>query len=135
MHPRNSMETAVAATDLLPSPSNQTPLLTLVWLKGNRRDCDARPVVENMLRHACGPYGLSGITGGDAQLAWGILLPDRFSPLTCWSVHMNGAELCLVEGDIYDDFRGLQIRPGDNPGLGRRIAAHLREFPDRRLTN
>jgi len=26
-------------------------------------------------------------TGGDARLAWGLLLPDLFTSLTCWSVY------------------------------------------------
>jgi Asparagine synthase len=135
MYAHDSTDIVLPSESLRSEPSNQTPLLALVWLRGNRREQDARMVVEDVLRHACGPYGLTALTGGDAQLAWGVLLPDKFAPLTCWSIYVSGAELCLVEGDIYDDLPGLQILPGDNPGLGRRIAAHMREQPDRRLTD
>ena len=123
-----------AAKFILPEPGNQTPLLTLVWLKENNRELDARRIVENMLRHSCGPYGLTATTGGNASLAWGVLLPDKFTPLTSWSIHVNGCELCLIEGDLYDDLPELKLRAGNNPGLARLVAAQMRKCPDRRVT-
>jgi hypothetical protein len=119
----------------LPAPTNHTPLLTLVWLKSNRAKYDARKIVESMLRHSYGPYGPTATIGGDAELAWGILLPERFAPLTCWSIYTNGFELCLFEGDMYDNLDGLKLNPGDNPELARRVAAHMRHAPDRRLSD
>ncbi len=118
---------------LLPPATNHTPLLTLVWLKDNRQHQDARTLVKNMLRHSCGPYGQTATTGGDAELAWGILLPKKFAPLTCWSTYVNGAELCLIEADMYDDLPGLKLQPGDNPALARRVATHMRDYPDQQL--
>lgn len=129
------METSPALTTLLPPPNNQIPLLTLVWLKGDRGKQDARRIVENMLRHSCGPYGQTAVIDGDAQLAWGVLLPEKFTPLTCWSIYTNGAELCLIEGDMYDDLPGVKLLPGDNPGLAHSVATHMRARPDRRLTD
>src|SRR5262245_25419775 len=93
---------------LLPPATPETPLLTLVWLKNSSRYADARTIVESMFRHSCGPYGRAARIGGDAQLAWGMLLPDKCAPLTCWSVYVNGRELCLIEGDLYDDLPGLR---------------------------
>ncbi len=107
----------------------------MVWFKGEQRDHDARKIVKNMLRHSCGPYGETAVTGGDMQLAWGILFPENFTSLTCWSIYINGKELCLFEGDMYEDLPGLKLLPGDNPGLALHIAAHMRNKPDRRLTN
>jgi Asparagine synthase len=124
----------VASDDLLPPPDNQTPLLTLVWLKGGRRELDASKIVENMFRHSTGPYGLTAIAGGDATLAWGILLPKSYTPLTSWSVYSDGSELCLFEGDLYDDLPGLRVVPGENPGIAERIAAHMRKQPDVRFS-
>jgi hypothetical protein len=108
-------------------------LLTLVWLKEGRLGLDARTIVENMLRHSCGPYGRAAMTGGDAQVAWGMLVPDTFTSLTCWSIFVNGRELCLAEGDLYDDLPTLKLRPGNNPGLAQYIAGQKREHPDRPL--
>ncbi len=130
-----SVESDPISKALAISPGDHTPLLALVWLKGVHRGQDARRIVEKMFQHSCGPYGLTAITGGDMQLAWGILLPDKFAPLTCWSIYVNGKELCLFEGDMYDDLPGLKLLPGDNPGLAHHIAAHMRKKPDRRLTN
>jgi hypothetical protein len=81
MYAHDSTDIVLPSESLRSEPSNQTPLLALVWLRGNRREQDARMVVEDMLRHACGPYGLTALTGGDAQLAWGVLLPDKFAPM------------------------------------------------------
>src|SRR5262245_49862853 len=120
--------------DFLPSATLETPLLTLVWLKKASHNGDARRIVEDMLRNSCGPYGRTARTGGDAELAWGMLLPDTFSPVTCWSVYSNGHELCLIEGDLYDDLPGLKLQPGGNPGLARQVAAQMRNHPDRRVT-
>ena len=125
----------VASDDLLPSPENQTPLLTLVWLKGGRRELDASKIVENMFRHSTGPYGLTAITGGDANLAWGILLPKSYTALTAWSVYSDGSELCLFEGDLYDDLPGLRVVPGENPRIAERIAVHMRKQPDARFSD
>ena len=36
-----SVKTSPVSKALMPPPSNHTPLLTLVWLKDNRRDQDA----------------------------------------------------------------------------------------------
>jgi len=72
---------------------------------------------------------------GDSQLAWGMLLPEKIVPLTCWSIYTNGRELCLIEGDMYDDVPGLRIHKGNNPELARRVAAHMREHPEQRLKN
>ncbi len=130
-----SVESGSITKALTLSPGNHTPLITMVWFKGEQRDHDARKIVKNMLRHSCGPYGETAITGGNMQLAWGILLPEMFAPLTCWSIYMNGKELCLFEGDMYEDLPGLKLLPGDNPGISHQIAAHMRERPDRRLTN
>ena len=44
-------------TTLLPPPENQTPLLTLVWLKGGAPGSRCFQIVENMFRHSSGPYG------------------------------------------------------------------------------
>lgn len=88
-----------------------------------------------MLRYLCGPFGLTAVTGGDMQLAWGILLPEKFAPLTCWSIYVNGKELCLFEGDMYEGLPGLKILSGDNPGLAHHIAHHMRERLDSPLTN
>ena len=119
----------------LPAPGNQTPLLTLVWLKQDSRQLDARRIVENVLRHSCGPYGLTAITGGDSRLAWGMLSPDKFAALTCWSVYEDGPELCLVEGDFYDDLPALKLQPGNNPDLALHVALQMRNCPDRRITD
>jgi hypothetical protein len=119
---------------LLPPPDNQTPLLTLVWLRGDRGELDASKIVEQMFRHSTGPYGLTAITGGDANLAWGILLPQNYTPLTCWSLYSNGLELCLFEGDLYDDLPGLRVAPGENPRIAERIASHMRKQPDVRFS-
>jgi hypothetical protein len=124
----------VASDALLPPPGNQTPLLTLVWLKGDRRELDASKIVENMFRNSSGPYGLTAITGGDANLAWGILLPKNYTPLTSWSVYSDGLELCLFEGDLYDDLPGLRVVPGENPRIAERIAGHMRKQPDVRFS-
>ena len=70
---------------------------------------------------------------GDAELAWGMLLPEKIAPLTCWSIYTNGSELCLIEGDMYDDLPGLKVEVGNNPELARRAAFHMREHPERRL--
>ncbi len=91
-------------------------------------------VVGKMLRHSCGPW-LTAATGGDRQLAWGILLPDKFAPLTCWSIYENGKELCLFEGDMYEDLPGLKLLPGDNPGMSQHIAFHMRESAGCRLVS
>jgi Asparagine synthase len=124
----------VSTDALLPPPDNQTPLLTLVWLKGDDRDLDASKIVENMFRHSSGPFGLTAITGGDAKLAWGILLPKDYTPLTSWSVYSDGFELCLFEGDLYDDLPGLKVAPGENPRIAERIAGHMRKQPDVRFS-
>ena len=130
---RAPRETSSALTRPLPLPSNQSPLLTLVWIKDDRRKQDARKTVENMLRHACGPYGQTAIIDGDAQLAWSVLLPEKFTPLTCWSIYTNGAELCLIEGDMHEDLPRVKLLPGDNPGLAHFVATHMRAHPERRL--
>src|SRR5262245_31847364 len=120
--------------NLLPPTTPETPLLTLVWLKKPCPNADARTIVENMLRNSCGPYGRTARTGGDTQLAWGILLPETFAPVTCWSVYGSGRELCLIEGDLYDDPPGLRLRPGNNPALARQVATHMRTRPGQRVT-
>jgi Asparagine synthase len=117
----------------LPPASNDMPLLTLVWLKDDHEEADARNIVGKMLKLSSGPYGTTAKMGGDRKLAWGILLPARFTPLTCWSSYSNGSELCLIEGDIYDDLPEVKILPGENPKLAARVAAAMREHPDRRL--
>jgi hypothetical protein len=127
--------TSPAFQSFLPPSSHQTPLLTLVWRRGDHWKQDARKVVANMLRHACGPYGHTVRTGGDAQLAWGLLLPDRFAPLTCWSVYTNGLEHCLIEGDFYDDVPGLHLGPGENLARAFYVATAMRADPDRHLTD
>jgi Asparagine synthase len=124
----------VESDALLPPPDNQTPLLTLVWLKGDRRELDASRIVENMFRYSSGPYGLTALTGGDASLAWGVLLPKNYTPLTSWSVYSDGFELCLFEGDLYDDLPGLRVVPGENPRIAERIARHMRKQPDVRFS-
>jgi hypothetical protein len=91
----------VASDDLLPPPGNQAPILTLVRIKGGRQELDASSMIENMFRHSTGPYGLTAITGGDASLAWGILSPENYTPLTSWSVYSDGSEFCL-----FDDLPG-----------------------------
>jgi len=132
MSPYSSMKTK--ATELLPPPSNQTPLLTLVWLKERRREQDAHQIVKSMLSHACGPYGIIATTGGDAQLAWGLLRPERFAPLTCWSIYVDGTEVCLFEGDMYDDYLGIKLLPGENPELAHQVAIHMQEHPEQRVS-
>ena len=134
MCPWRPRETSSALTRPLPRPSHQSPLLTLVWLKDDRRKQDARKIVENMLRHACGPYGQTAIIDGDAQLAWSVLLPEKYTPLTCWSIFTNEAELSLIEGDMYEDPPSAQLLPGDNPELAHFVATHMRAHPHRRLT-
>ena len=135
MSPWDSRGASHAMQSFLPPSSHQTPLLTLVWHKDDRWKQDARQVVVTMLQHACGPYGHTVRTGGDAQLAWGLLLPDRFASLTCWSVYTNGIESCLVEGDFYDDVPGLKLCSGDNPDLAQYVATSMRADPDRPLTD
>ena len=128
------MTETAASSVLLPSPENQTPLLTLVWLKGGRGGLDASRIVENMFRHSSGPYGSTAVTDGDTTLAWGILLPKNYTRLTSWSVYSDGLELCLFEGDMYDDLPGLKVGPGENPGIAERIAGHMRKNPDARFS-
>ena len=119
----------------LPPASHQTPLLTLVWHQDEHVKQDARQVVVTMLQHACGPYGHTVRTGGDARLAWGLLLPDLFTSLTCWSVYTNGIESCVIEGDFYDDVPGLKLCPGDNPALAQYVATSMRADPERPFTD
>ncbi|MGH8057644.1 MAG: asparagine synthase-related protein [Candidatus Entotheonellia bacterium] len=115
-------------------PIHQTPLLTLVWLRGDHKSDDARTIAENLLRQARGPYGLIASVAGDARLAWGMRLPEQPAPLTCWSTYVDQAGVAMVEGDLYDDPAGLRLLPGHNPQLARRVAAHMRRCPDRPLT-
>ncbi len=110
-------------------PLNQFPLLTLVWLKKPRIGINAREIVTSMLSHACGPYGDSGVIGGDAQLAWGMLVPEHCAALTSWSIYTNGKELCLIEGDIYDDLPGVPLPKGENPALASYVARHMARTP------
>lgn len=114
---------------MLPSPTNNVPLITLVWFKENHKEQDAMQTVKKMLRYSCGPYGSNAITGGDTELAWGMLLPDKFAPLTCWSIYVNNKELCLFEGDMHDDLPSIKLLPGDNPELSKYIADHIRKNP------
>src|SRR5262245_17360353 len=86
-----------------------------------------------MLRSSCGPYGATANVGGDERLAWGMLLPNIPGALTCWSVYENGHELCLIEGDFYDDIPGLRLVAGDNPDLAHRITIQLRKAPHGRI--
>jgi Asparagine synthase len=123
-HPTSAQEQFLAQS------INQTPLLALVWLKEKSDPQDARKIVRNMLRHSYGPYGQSAIIGGEAGLAWGMLLPDNPSPLTAWSIHVNGKELCIVEGDFHSDPPGLRLEPGENPELAFRVARQMRKNPD-----
>src|SRR4030067_3857817 len=122
------------SSGFLPSlPTNHTPLITLVWLKDGNRELDAIEIVKKMISYSCGPYGSTAIIGGGSLLAWGMLLPDRLAPLTCWSFYANGGALCLFEGEMYDDLPGLRLPPGDNPELASYIAAHMRKYPERRI--
>ena len=113
----------------LPLPTNNVPLLTLVWFKQDRDGQDAIQTVKRMFRYSCGPYGENAVIGGDARLSWGILLPDNFTPLTCWSHYSNNKELCLFEGDMYDDLPSIKLLPGDNPELAMSIASHMQKKP------
>jgi asparagine synthetase B (glutamine-hydrolysing) len=114
---------------MLPVTTNNVPLITLVWFKEDYKEQDAMQTVKKMLRYSCGPYGSNAITGGDAELAWGMLLPDKFAPLTCWSIYVNNKELCLFEGDMYDDLPSTKLLPGDNPELSKYVADHMRKNP------
>lgn len=114
--PRNSM--------------NQIPLLTLVWLKKPQVGKNAREMVTNMLSQACGPYGDSGVVGGDSQLAWGMLLPEHYGALTSWSIYSNGKEVCLIEGDMYDDLPEVPLPTGNNPALASHVAQHMAKTPN-----
>ena len=114
----------------LPSPTNHIPLISLVWHKNNDQELNAVHTIKSILKSACGPYGSSAVTGGNGNLAWGILLPDNIAPLTCWSKYINDKELCLVEGDFYNDLPGLKLHPGDNPEISRQIAYHMRKKTD-----
>jgi hypothetical protein len=108
---------------------NNTPLITLVWLKTAQQTQDARQIVRKMLGLSCGPYGTTAVEGGDNRLAWALLLPDKFSPLTCWSIYNNDKEVCLIEGEMYDDLPDLKIHSGENQDLAKHIAFHMREQP------
>lgn len=110
-------------------PVNHTPLITLVWLKTNQQPQDARQLVQKMLRLSCGPYGTNAVEGGDSELAWALLLPDAFSPLTCWSIYTNDREISLFEGEMYDDLPGLKIQSGENQNLAEHIAFQMRKKP------
>ena len=115
--------------NMLPAPANNVPLITLVWFKENHKEQDAMQTVKKMLRYSCGPYGLNAVVGGGSQLAWAMLLPDKFGALTSWSIYVNKQELCLFEGDMYDDLPSLKLLPGDNPDLAKYIADHMRKNP------
>lgn len=116
------------------TPSHQTPLLILVWLTDDRADQgDAAQIVESMLHHAWGPFGTNALVGGNSESAWGLLLPEKYGPLTCWSVFQTEHEICVVEGDFYDDLPGLKLAPGNNPGIAEYAAAHLRKNPQQQL--
>jgi hypothetical protein len=67
-------------------------------------------------------------------LAWGLLLPEKFALLTSWSIYVNSSELCLIEGDFYDDLPELKLLPGSNPELAACIADHMRKKPSTRIT-
>jgi hypothetical protein len=62
-----------------------------------------------------------------------MLVPDKYSPITSWSTFISGKEICLVEGDMCDDFPGLALTPGNNPELAVRVAHQMREKPDKRV--
>jgi len=124
-----------ALTALLPPPSYQTPLLTLVWFKSEQHPQDARQVVNRMLRHTYGPYSPNAVFGGDVNLAWGLLVPDLFAPCTCWSVYQGERELCLFEGELYEDLPQTKLQPGENPELAHYIVAQMRERPTQRVAN
>lgn len=114
----------------LPPPGRNTPLLTLVWQKhAGHRVFDARAAVRSMLELAIGPYGSEALVGGDSALSWGLLVPDDPSPLTAWSVAAGPKDLCLFEGELYDDPPGLERSSGNEPRLSQYTAEQMRKNP------
>jgi hypothetical protein len=115
--------------------TNHSPLSILVWLKkaSTANEADARDTVTGMLRSACGPYGSSAVVGGDRRLAWGILIPDYFTPLTCWSIYEDPNALCIFAGDLYDNPPVGQGVGDDGPKLAKWIAGRLHTSPGHRI--
>lgn len=115
-------------------PALDTPCITLAWQHDGAGQVSAKQTVREMSRHSCGPHGHASILGGDDELAWAVRVPSRPSPLTGWSVYSSGNELCIVEGDFYEDPPGQSAAHGELPGLAEAIASQLCQDPNRRVT-
>ena len=111
----------------------QSPCINLVWRRGLDSSGSAQETVRAMAEDSGGLYGTEALVGGDDELAWSLRTPTRFSPLMGWSVFANGPEVCIVEGDFYDDPPGDAQDSGEVAGLAEEVARQVRANPDRRV--
>ncbi len=108
-----------------------TPMIVFVWLKREPGDCHALSEVKKMIGAAVGPYSNRALIWGDKQIAWGLLIPVNYSPLTTWSIYQDNDELCIYEGEMYDHIGDVRTCPGENPLIARYIAGAFNKNPEK----
>ncbi len=117
----------------LPTDRIHTPMIIFVWLKREHGDCHALSEVKKMIGAAVGPYSNRALIWGDKQIAWGLLIPVNYSPLTTWSIYQDNDELCIYEGEMYDHIGDVRTCPGENPLIAKYIAGSFNKNPEKTL--
>lgn len=111
----------------------ESPCISLVWCRTPKRE-SAVTAARRMAECAGQHFGANAFHGGDDRLGWTLRVPTKRSPLCGWSIFADGFELCLVEGDFYEDPPGVQTDSGEVRGLAAAVAQQIRTEEGERIS-